>query len=36
MKEDYFEIVAILDMSGSMSPLVNDTINGFNGYVESL
>ena len=35
MKENLTEIVFILDKSGSMQPLVDDTIGGFNGYVES-
>ena len=29
------EIVFIIDKSGSMSRLTNDTIEGFNGFVES-
>lgn len=35
MKENLTEIVFILDESGSMQPLVADTIGGFNSYVES-
>lgn len=30
------EIVAVLDMSGSMEPLENDTIGGFNAYVNEM
>ena len=36
MKEDLMEVVAILDMSGSMERLTMDTIAGFNSYVEEL
>ena len=36
MKEDYSEVVAILDMSGSMSSLANDTMHGFNSYLQEL
>jgi len=36
MKEDYSEVVAILDMSGSMGSLANDTICGFNTYLQEL
>ena len=34
MKENLTEIVFILDESGSMQPLTDDTIGGFNSYVE--
>lgn len=34
MKENLTEIVFILDESGSMQSLANDTIGGFNSYVE--
>lgn len=34
MKDNLTEIVFILDQSGSMSPLQNDTIGGYNQYVE--
>ena len=34
MKENLTEIVFILDQSGSMQPLTDDTIGGFNSYVE--
>ena len=30
------EVVAILDMSGSMQHLTNDTIGGFNSYLDEL
>eukprot|EP00703_Trepomonas_sp_PC1_P004650 JAP91956.1 von Willebrand factor type A domain-containing protein [Trepomonas sp. PC1] len=33
MREDLMEVVAILDMSGSMQPLTMDTIGGFNTYL---
>eukprot|EP00703_Trepomonas_sp_PC1_P003859 JAP92747.1 von Willebrand factor type A domain-containing protein [Trepomonas sp. PC1] len=36
MNEDLMEIIAILDMSGSMSGLTNDTIGGFNNYIKEL
>ncbi|CAL6030477.1 von_Willebrand factor type A domain-containing protein [Hexamita inflata] len=36
MKEDLMEVVAILDMSGSMSSLTHDTIGGFNAYLSQL
>ena len=35
MKENLTELVFILDMSGSMSSLANDTIGGFNSMIES-
>jgi len=35
MKENLTEIVFILDRSGSMSNLTNDTIGGFNSFVET-
>lgn len=35
MKENLTEIVFILDMSGSMRPLTDDTIGGYNGYIKS-
>lgn len=34
MKENFTEIVFILDRSGSMGTLVNDTIGGFNAFIE--
>lgn len=34
MKKDFTEIVAILDRSGSMSQLSEDTIGGFNSFIE--
>jgi uncharacterized protein YegL len=34
MKDNLTEIVAILDRSGSMSSLVNDTIGGYNNFIE--
>jgi uncharacterized protein YegL len=34
MKENLTEIVAILDRSGSMQELTNDTIGGFNNFIE--
>lgn len=34
MKENLTEIVFILDESGSMDPLADDTIGGFNSYIE--
>ncbi|GHU28547.1 hypothetical protein FACS1894172_10910 [Spirochaetia bacterium] len=34
MKQDLTEIVAILDKSGSMSPLTDDTIGGYNEFIE--
>jgi len=36
MREDLLEVVAILDMSGSMRDLANDTICGFNSYISEL
>ncbi|CAL6028175.1 von_Willebrand factor type A domain-containing protein [Hexamita inflata] len=36
MKEDLVEVVAILDISGSMKPIAADTINGFNEYLAQL
>lgn len=36
MKEDLMEVVAILDMSGSMHPLTADTVGGFNAYISQL
>lgn len=35
MKDNLTELVFILDMSGSMSSLANDTIGGFNSMLES-
>jgi len=35
MKNNLTEIVFILDRSGSMSNLVNDTIGGFNSFIET-
>ena len=34
MKKNLTELVFILDRSGSMSGLENDTIGGFNGMIE--
>lgn len=34
MKENLTELVFILDMSGSMGPLTDDTIGGFNSMIE--
>ncbi|GHV81062.1 hypothetical protein AGMMS49944_28530 [Spirochaetia bacterium] len=34
MKEDLTEIVAILDKSGSMNRLTDDTIGGYNAFIE--
>ena len=34
MNQDLFEIVCILDRSGSMSGLESDTIGGFNGFIK--
>jgi len=34
MRNDLTEIVFILDRSGSMHPLVNDTIGGYNSFVQ--
>jgi len=34
MKKDKVEIIAILDRSGSMAPLVDDTIGGFNEFIQ--
>ena len=34
MKKDLTELVFILDMSGSMSPLTDDTIGGFNSILK--
>lgn len=34
MNDNLTEIVAILDKSGSMEPLTNDTIGGFNGFLK--
>lgn len=34
-KNDITEIIFIIDKSGSMHPLVEDTIGGFNSFVES-
>jgi uncharacterized protein YegL len=34
MRQDLTEIVAILDRSGSMASLANDTIGGFNRFIE--
>ncbi|CAL6084473.1 von_Willebrand factor type A domain-containing protein [Hexamita inflata] len=36
MDNGSIEVVAILDMSGSMSNLTSDTINGFNSYLAEL
>lgn len=35
MKENLTEIVFILDRSGSMRPLTDDTIGGYNSYIKS-
>ena len=34
MKKDLTELVFILDMSGSMSPLTDDTVGGFNSVLQ--
>ena len=34
MKKDLTELVFILDMSGSMEHLTDDTIGGFNSMIE--
>ena len=34
MKKDLTEIVFVLDMTGSMQPLTNDCIGGFNSFVD--
>ena len=34
MKKDLMEMVWILDRSGSMAPLVSDTVGGFNSMIE--
>jgi uncharacterized protein YegL len=34
MKDNLAEIVVILDRSGSMQPLTDDTIGGFNSFIE--
>ena len=34
MKKNLTELVFILDQSGSMAPLVDDTIGGFNSMIE--
>lgn len=34
MKNGLTEIIFIIDKSGSMQPLIDDTIGGFNGFVE--
>jgi hypothetical protein len=34
MRNDLTELVAILDRSGSMASLANDTIGGFNKFIE--
>lgn len=35
MKDNFSEIVVILDRSGSMGTIVNDTIGGFNSFIKS-
>ena len=35
MKKDLCELVVILDESGSMGSLTNDTIGGFNTFLET-
>ena len=35
MKENLSEIIFILDKSGSMQPLTDDTIGGYNAYIEN-
>lgn len=35
MKKDYFDITVVLDRSGSMSSVKNDTIGGLNSFIES-
>lgn len=34
MQENKVNIAVVMDMSGSMAPLKNDTIKGFNGFLE--
>lgn len=34
MKKDLTEIIFIADKSGSMQPLIDDTIGGFNGFID--
>jgi len=34
MKQDYSEIACVLDRSGSMSSILDDTIGGFNTFIE--
>ena len=34
MKENYTEVICILDASGSMHCLVDDTIGGYNSFIE--
>lgn len=34
MKKGLTEIIFIVDKSGSMQPLIDDTIGGFNGFIE--
>jgi len=34
MRNDFISLNVVMDMSGSMSPLKNDTIKGFNGFLE--
>ena len=34
MKKDLTELVFILDRSGSMAGLENDTIGGFNSFID--
>ena len=36
MREDLLEVIAILDMSGSMGGIQSDTIGGFNAYLDQL
>jgi uncharacterized protein YegL len=35
MKKDLTEIIAILDNSGSMAELVNDTVGGYNAFINN-
>lgn len=35
MKKDLCEIIVLLDESGSMGPVKNDTIGGFNEFIET-
>lgn len=34
MNNNLTEIIFIIDQSGSMQPLIDDTIGGFNGFID--